>query len=440
MSQKKNISEATMIMEYFSKLNSVGGTNDYSNVDSNIEVNIDPLTGCYNIKFLKQMYNTLLSSSNDCYFLVVDFKNFKYINDKYLHAGGDSCLKSFVSLSRKNFPSSVIIRNGGDEFCILTSLSPKAIEKAVNQLHEDISELACLKIIPTIFEVNCGIIKASKDMADTMIKADMTMYAAKQNNQRYKWFDESIYKNYIDTESYLQKVDKYLNGEITKFEEQDIFGLKDYSKFATEYYSRDFANNSFYGQNYELLLNKYLLKKIDFGSIKALLKQSKIVDNKIVINVHNQTLISKDDEFDFIMTLESLLEELSVDAANIILSINVNSYNGDILLLIQKIEILKSIGFNICLDGISYNLCGICKNIWEYADVNYVKIDGDYWKKSLLNIKADKSLRNEIDYYEAFGTKIIFKCVETAEEFSYITDVSEKGYAKGYYLNQKRES
>ncbi len=51
---------------------------------------------------------------------MIDFDNFKTVNDNYGHQTGDEALKNFASILRGYFhPTDIIGRVGGDEFMIL---------------------------------------------------------------------------------------------------------------------------------------------------------------------------------------------------------------------------------------------------------------------------------------------------------------------------------
>ena len=52
--------------------------------------------------------------------LVFDLDQFKALNDRFGHAGGDAILLQFVAVARGNIrPGDLLFRLGGDEFCCL---------------------------------------------------------------------------------------------------------------------------------------------------------------------------------------------------------------------------------------------------------------------------------------------------------------------------------
>lgn len=82
----------------------------------------DFLTGLVNRSGLDEQLNVYINSQPDksCVCILLDIDNFKFINDIYGHATGDSALKSLTQTIKSSFPdNSILCRNGGDEFCII---------------------------------------------------------------------------------------------------------------------------------------------------------------------------------------------------------------------------------------------------------------------------------------------------------------------------------
>lgn len=82
----------------------------------------DGLTNLYNRYGFDEMTEKMISKNpkEHCVAVLLDVDDFKLINDMYGHAYGDKALISLAENMRKFFPSSTLLgRNGGDEFCIL---------------------------------------------------------------------------------------------------------------------------------------------------------------------------------------------------------------------------------------------------------------------------------------------------------------------------------
>lgn len=82
----------------------------------------DGLTKLYNRYGFDEMAEKMIKKDPEAYYVaaLLDVDDFKLINDMYGHAYGDKALISLAENMRKFFPSSTLLgRNGGDEFCIL---------------------------------------------------------------------------------------------------------------------------------------------------------------------------------------------------------------------------------------------------------------------------------------------------------------------------------
>lgn len=79
----------------------------------------DPLTGCYNRRYLASLYSTHTSSEASWGCIYVDIDLFKQYNDIHGHAAGDTVLvKMSRFLMRHVRAEEAVVRMGGDEFLI----------------------------------------------------------------------------------------------------------------------------------------------------------------------------------------------------------------------------------------------------------------------------------------------------------------------------------
>ncbi len=86
------------------------------------EGQVDLLTGLLNKVSFERKTEKYLSVRGDakCALLIIDFDNFKSVNDENGHLVGDAILKKFGRILKKNFRESDIVgRVGGDEFMVL---------------------------------------------------------------------------------------------------------------------------------------------------------------------------------------------------------------------------------------------------------------------------------------------------------------------------------
>jgi diguanylate cyclase (GGDEF)-like protein len=84
----------------------------------------DSLTGLYNYRFFQESLQRELSRASrsraPLSLIVLDLDNFKVINDSYGHGVGDRVLRHLADLiQRHSRKANVVVRYGGDEFCII---------------------------------------------------------------------------------------------------------------------------------------------------------------------------------------------------------------------------------------------------------------------------------------------------------------------------------
>jgi len=147
----------------------------------------DALTGLLNkasTDYICERYYEAAAGLATCSLLVIDFDDFKKINDTYGHEVGDRVLKQFGSILRGAAAEGDIAgRIGGDEFLML--MSGCADEKAVRRRAFDIIEKAAsildgiisLKVSCSVGASLCSSRKSSYHSA--LYRADRAMYAAK---------------------------------------------------------------------------------------------------------------------------------------------------------------------------------------------------------------------------------------------------------------------
>ena len=87
-----------------------------------IQAHTDYLTDIYNRYGFDELAERMITKNPKTHFVaaLLDIDDFKFINDIYGHVYGDRALKSLTDSMKAFFPKTTLLgRNGGDEFCIL---------------------------------------------------------------------------------------------------------------------------------------------------------------------------------------------------------------------------------------------------------------------------------------------------------------------------------
>lgn len=149
----------------------------------------DPLTGSLNRKGLDEAIEREIARArrvgSPLCLALLDVDNFKSINDRLGHAGGDAALVHLAQVAREVMrPQDLLARYGGEEFVIL--LPDTAVESgvaAMMRLQRELTTRFFLqgteKVLIT-FSAGVAQLYDSESSTDTIRRADQAMYLAKR--------------------------------------------------------------------------------------------------------------------------------------------------------------------------------------------------------------------------------------------------------------------
>ena len=147
----------------------------------------DALTGILNRRAFDQICQNSAEKKQNIALLLIDLDNFKYINDNYGHAGGDTVLKELArTLSDAFRKEDYIARIGGDEFAaILPDFNPEAaniIKSKIAAVNESLSHMKD-GIKPV--SISVGAAFSTIGFNDELYKnADKALYVVKEKGKR----------------------------------------------------------------------------------------------------------------------------------------------------------------------------------------------------------------------------------------------------------------
>jgi diguanylate cyclase (GGDEF)-like protein/PAS domain S-box-containing protein len=129
----------------------------------------DPLTGCFNRRFLGDMERALDHREKGWGAIVIDIDNFKDYNDRHGHHIGDRVLvrvsRFLLSLVRAE---DAVIRIGGDEFLLLLiGATSEATEEVAQRLRE-----TGPGAVPVSVSVGWAVRRSGENLEDTIRRAD----------------------------------------------------------------------------------------------------------------------------------------------------------------------------------------------------------------------------------------------------------------------------
>jgi len=160
----------------------------------------DSLTGLANRHYLSERLDSLWKCDDQAVspvaVIMIDFDHFKLFNDRYGHAGGDTCLKRIAACVSAELRggADLAVRYGGEELLVLlpgTEASEvmriaeriRCLIEALGIAHEAVG-------VNNVVTVSCGVAAAPPSTVSALeliAAADAALYAAKRNGRNQVW-------------------------------------------------------------------------------------------------------------------------------------------------------------------------------------------------------------------------------------------------------------
>ena len=136
----------------------------------------DPLTGCYNRRYLSEIDMELSPSDTPWGALFIDVDHFKQYNDQFGHQMGDNTLiRMSRFLMRQVRAEEPVIRIGGDEFVILLRGASESQTMMVAQRMQS----AALRTAPVPFSLGWAWREPGEGVTSTIHRADQNLLAVR---------------------------------------------------------------------------------------------------------------------------------------------------------------------------------------------------------------------------------------------------------------------
>ena len=148
----------------------------------------DPLTRCYNRRFLYEIAEHELEQHRryklPLSLLYIDIDHFKAINDQKGHHTGDEVLKTVGAILRElTRQADYVFRWGGDEFLVLLSAAEPEAKNKAHQIRQCFIDSAIVHSLPDGVDVSIGCVPVppeTKDFDPLIDQADREMYRRKR--------------------------------------------------------------------------------------------------------------------------------------------------------------------------------------------------------------------------------------------------------------------
>lgn len=149
------------------------------------DLDTDFLTGVGNRRKLDQCLRRRIQANKPFSAILLDFDNFKNINDKFGHEAGDYALKAGAKILQECLKEGdTIARYGGDEFCIITGINNhEGLQEYVERIRSGFQEYNSRPETTQPLELSIGYLIYSPNDEETLAefinKLDQKMYKDK---------------------------------------------------------------------------------------------------------------------------------------------------------------------------------------------------------------------------------------------------------------------
>lgn len=168
-------------------------TNERRESEQRTAADTDPLTGIWNRRAFMSRGARLLSrherNGDELCLLFLDLDDFKTLNDRLGHSGGDQVLKGFVEAVQCNIrPGDFLFRIGGEEFCCLLPQTGTMQAQQVGERIRQQMEHAALQVAGATVRATVSLGIASTAICgydlDVLLRmADEAVYVAKRGGR-----------------------------------------------------------------------------------------------------------------------------------------------------------------------------------------------------------------------------------------------------------------
>lgn len=400
------------------------------------KANHDVLTGHYNRNFIQSdesLIEKIKSKNFEVIFLDID--NFKNINDRFGHHVGDKVLIGISSRLNGYFDKEdIIIRQGGDEFIILSFSSIK-----IPELIEMFSKPCQIEDMEFRLGVSVGIAKYPDDSVhidELFSMADIAMYEAKKVRNSYKYFNKEMYQKSIEKSDV----------------EQQLRHALDNKEFYMVYQPQISKNGNIYGveallrwENAQLgfvppgkfipiaedngiivRIGEWLIQRV-LEDIKEVWEQTQ---QKFQISINISVIQFM--EVGFLEMFLNILSKIGIDKTYITLEITESLAIEEFQYMIPLLNKVRENGIDISLDdfGTGYSSLSILNKL----PISELKID----KQFVDDIEHDKDnslIKTIFAIGKNFSFKIVCEGTETKEQVEILRDYGCDIF-QGYYFSK----
>ena len=416
---------------------------EVTSLNKNLEyqANHDPLTDLPNRRKFMEKLDSVLADQKEGSIILLDFDNFKEINDTFGHIYGDNLLKKFSQLLLNSFSDNVFAaRYGGDEFLLLLEgvNSSYEIKEYIYRLESLVARPFFIKKSEFYLDFSLGISRFPNDSTDSyelITMADTAMYQAKEGyNQDYLFYQPEMF-NKIKNKQGIRKI-------LRQALKNDGFKLKYQPQFNTNTEKIDSLEALIRLKNYNISPAEFIPVAEESGLIieisrwvteraikdLAVLNNEKNKSVKISINFSVQQL----NDLDYINFIEEKIKENNVKADNLEIEITESLLIHQEQKAVNYLNQLTDLGIKLALDDFGTGYSSL--NYLTYISFSKVKLD-KLLIEEFLEYNNFKTIDSLISLFHSMNLPVVAEGVEKENQLAKLK-TANCDYIQGYIFSK----
>lgn len=384
----------------------------------------DELTQLFNRAYLHQHMNHWIYEGAPPFSLYyLDMDHFKNVNDSFGHQFGDILLIEFArrisSLVRKD---SIVIRQGGDEFIILSyRIDNDELLAHSQMLLQEIAKPYTINQFNFVIGASIGIAKYPEhgNTLDMLLRAaDIAMYEAKKYKNSVRLFAPSMQEGYLNR----MNVENELRTALDKHElymvyQPQIDGSgKSYGVEALVRWQNETLGLIPPDQFIPIAEASGFMPQLGQFIISTTLKEMKALQIELGVSFQTSLNISVKQfmETDFLENLISQIKHIKLERVSLCLEITESLFIEDIEYILPLLQKVHDMGIHISMDdfGTGYSSLSILRKL----PIDELKIDKSFVDTILDDITAQKMIQNIISIGKNLELYVLAEGVETQEQ------------------------
>ena len=384
----------------------------------------DELTKLPNRSYLQQSIQKWIYDKAPPFSLYyLDMDHFKNINDSFGHQFGDILLVEFAKrISAMVRKESVVIRQGGDEFVILTYRTDEEdILTHSQSILNEISKPYHIKQFSFVVGASIGIAKYPEHgtSLDMLLRAaDIAMYEAKKYKNSVRLFAPSMqsgYLNRVNVEQALHKaLDKhefYMVYQPQIDHEGTIYGVEALVRWNS-------AEMGLVPPNQFIPIAEAagVMPRLGKFILSTTLKEMKSLQTELGLSLKTSINISIKQfmETHFLDYLIQKIEQENFNRISLCLEITESLFIEDIDYILPLLQKVHELGLHISMDdfGTGYSSLSILRKL----PIDELKIDKSFVDAILNDVTAEKMIQNIIAIGKNLEMYILAEGVERKEQ------------------------